>query len=134
MKRLLWAGLVTLIPVQAPAQTADSPQPRPSAAVEGSLATPTGHEVNISLGTYNYTEPGDQSISIHGFEYGGEYTGTLSLSKERFWFAQADVRGSFGNATYDGWCSPWLITPDRTSPNGYALDIGDASPCSESGD
>ena len=24
--------------------------------------------------------------------------------------------------------------PDSTSPNGYALDVGDASPCSESGD
>ena len=27
-----------------------------------------------------------------------------------------------------------MITPDNTSPNGYALDLGDASPCSESGD
>jgi hypothetical protein len=39
-----------------------------------------------------------------------------------------------GSTTYDGWCSPFLIMPDRTSPNGYALDIGDPSPCSESGD
>jgi len=56
------------------------------------------------------------------------------LSKRQRWFAQADVRGTIGNVTYDGWCSPWLITPDITSPNGYALDVGDASPCSESGD
>jgi hypothetical protein len=42
--------------------------------------------------------------------------------------------GTFGNVTYDGWCSPFLITPDRTSPNGWALDLGDASPCSENGD
>jgi hypothetical protein len=44
------------------------------------------------------------------------------------------VRGTIGNATYDGWCVPWLITPSSASPNGYALDIGDASPCSETGD
>jgi hypothetical protein len=28
----------------------------------------------------------------------------------------------------------FLITPGKTSPNGYALGIGDPSPCSESGD
>jgi hypothetical protein len=44
------------------------------------------------------------------------------------------VRGIFGNATYTGWCSPLLIRPNSSSPNGYQLDIGDASPCSESGD
>jgi hypothetical protein len=27
-----------------------------------------------------------------------------------------------------------VITPDSTSPNGYSLDIGDASPCNETGD
>lgn len=134
MKRFFWAAAVVLMPVQAAAQTADSTQSRPDAAVDHGLATRAGHEVAFSLGTYNYSEPGDQSISIHGFKFGGDYTGTLSLSKARLWFLQADVRGTIGNVTYDGWCSPWLITPDRTSPNGYALDIGDASPCSESGD
>ena len=74
------------------------------------------------------------SISIHGPKLGGEYTGTLSLDKRRHWFAQANVRGTIGNVTYDGWCSPWLITPNSASPNGYELDVGDASPCSESGD
>jgi hypothetical protein len=29
---------------------------------------------------------------------------------------------------------PWLITPNSASPNGYELDVGDASPCTESGD
>jgi hypothetical protein len=65
---------------------------------------------------------------------GGEYMATMSLDKRRHWYAQADVRGVIGAATYTGWCSPFLITPDNTSPNGYALDIGDPSPCSESGD
>jgi hypothetical protein len=134
MKRLLWAAVVVLMPVQAPAQTTDPAQPHAAAAVDNGLATPTGHEVDFSLGAYTYSEPGDQSISIHGLKFGGDYSGTLLLSKQRLWFLQADVRGTIGNVTYDGWCSPWLITPDRTSPNGYALDIGDASPCSESGD
>ena len=59
---------------------------------------------------------------------------TLSLSKRRHWFAQTDVRGTIGNVTYTGWCSPFLITPNSASPNGYELDVGDASPCSETGD
>jgi hypothetical protein len=134
MKGFLWAGVLALIPVQAPAQTADATQSHAAAAVDTALTTQTGNEIAVSLGTYNYTEPGDQSISIHGFKIGGDYTGTLSLSRRQLWFVQADVRGTIGNVTYDGWCSPWLITPDSTSPNGYALDIGDSSPCSESGD
>jgi len=31
-------------------------------------------------------------------------------------------------------CSPYLIRPNNTSPNGYELGIGDPSPCSEKGD
>jgi hypothetical protein len=125
MKRLLFAAVIAMIPSQALAQTA---------AVDASLATSTGHEVNVSVGHYTYIEPGATSISIHGAKVGGSYTGTLSLNRRRHWFAQADVRGSIGNTTYDGWCSPWLITPNSASPNGYALHLGDASPCSESGD
>jgi len=124
----LWAGLAALIPFQALAQTPGS------TASDARLATPTGHDVNISLGTYTYSEPGDQSISIHGPKVGGEYTGTLSLNKRRLWLLQADVRGTMGNTAYDGWCSPWQITPNSASPNGYQLDLGDASPCTESGD
>jgi hypothetical protein len=134
MKKLIWAAVVILIRVPASAQTADSAIQRTATEVANGLATQPGNEVAISLGSYNYTEPGDQSISIHGFKWGGDYTGTLALSKRQLWFAQADVRGTIGNVTYDGWCSPWLITPDIASPNGYALDVGDASPCSESGD
>jgi hypothetical protein len=125
MNRLLIAGVVALMPSQAFAQTA---------AVDAGMATPTGHEVSISVSSYTYTEPSDLSISIHAIKAGGSYTGTLSLDEGRHWFGQADVRGTFGDATYDGWCSPWLITPDSGSPNGYALDIGDASPCSETGE
>lgn len=104
------------------------------AQTDGSLATRAGHEVNASVGGYTYTEPGAQSISIHGPKVVGEYTATLPLSERRHWFAQADVRGTFGNVTYDGWCSPFVITPNTASPNGYELDFGDASPCSETGD
>ena len=123
MKKLLLAVVLALVPLQALPQTPET-----------GLATPTGHDVNVSVGTYNYTESGATSISIHGPKFGGEYTGTLSLSKRRLLFAQADVRGTLGNVTYDGWCSPWQITPNGASPNGYQLDLGDPSPCSESGD
>ena len=98
------------------------------------LATPTGHEVNAAVGSYTYTEPGAQGISIHGVKIGGEYTATLSISKQRRWFGQADVRGVVGNVNYTGWCSPFLITPNSASPNGYELDFGRASPCNETGD
>jgi hypothetical protein len=97
------------------------------------LATPTGHEVNAGVGGYKYVEPGDTSISIHGPKFSAEYTGTFSLSQSRHWFAKANARGTTGHTTYDGWCSPFLITPDSSSPNGYALDIGDPSPCSDTG-
>jgi hypothetical protein len=96
--------------------------------------TPTGQEVNATVGGYTYIEPGDTSISIHGPKIGGEYIATVSLNQRRHWFAQADARGLVGNATYTGWCSPFLIRPNNTSPNGYELDIGDPSPCSENGD
>jgi len=119
---LLLVGVAALISSQALAQG------------DVGLGTPTGHEVNVSIGGYVYTEPGAQSISIDGAKVGGEYTGTWSLSKRRHWFAQADVRGTFGDVTYTGWCSPYLITPNIASPNGYELDFGDASPCSETGD
>ena len=119
---LFLAGVAALISSRAFAQT------------DPGLATPTGHELNASVGGYTYTEPGAQSISIHGVKVGGEYTATLSLSKRRHWFAHTDVRGIVGNVTYTGWCSPYLITPSSASPNGYELDFGEASPCSETGD
>jgi len=101
---------------------------------DGSLATPPGHDVNVSVGGYTYTEPAARSISIHGVKFGGEYTGTLPLGHRRRWFAQADARGVYGNAAYDGWCSPFILTPNSASPNGYELDFGAASPCGETGD
>jgi hypothetical protein len=122
LKILLAAGFLAFFSPQAFAQA------------DAGLATPPGHEVNFAVGGYNYVEPGDTSISIHGPKFGGGYTGTISLNPDRHWFLQIDARGLFGNTTYDGWCSPYLITPDSRSPNGYALDIGDPSPCSESGD
>jgi hypothetical protein len=139
VKILLLAGVIALMATQALAQTPDSmPVPLAQAhgagTVDADLATPMGHEVNASVSGYRYIEPGVHSISIHGAKVGGEYTATLSLNKRRHWFALADVRGIVGNATYTGWCSPYLITPNNASPNGYELNVGDASPCSESGD
>jgi hypothetical protein len=103
-------------------------------AVEESLATPTGHDVTITVSSYTYQEPDAPGISIHGAKIGGEYTGTWSLSREQHWFAQANVLRRMGTATYDGACAPWFITPNRASPNGYELGLGDYSPCSETGD
>ncbi len=136
---LALAGVMALIPFEASAQppgsTSTAPaRPEDTAAVDAGLATPTGHEVNVSVGSYTYAEPGTLSISIHGPKVGGGYTGTLSLDKGRHWFIQADLRGSTGGVRYDGWCFPLLIAPNSTSPNGYELDLGDASPCSETGD
>lgn len=134
MKILIVTTVITLTASYAFAQTPD-PLPSPDrSAVESSLATPTGHEVSAGLATYTYREPGAHDISIHGARFVYDYLGTAPLNQQRHWFAQAQVRGTLGNVAYDGWCSPFLITPDSTSPNGYALDVGDASPCSESGD
>jgi hypothetical protein len=122
LRTFVLAGVAALTSSQAFPQT------------ESSLATPTGHEVNASVAGYTYTEPGAQSISIHGVKIGGEYTATLPLSKSRHWLLQTTVRGTIGTVTYTGWCSPFLITPNNASPNGYELDFGEPSPCSEAGD
>jgi hypothetical protein len=100
------------------------------------LATPIGQTLAISVTSYTYDEPGDLAISIHGSKLGVSYTNTRALGGRRRqrWFAQLDGRGVFGTTTYDGWCSPFIIVPESSSPNGYALETGAASPCSESGD
>jgi len=139
LKKLLVVGSFAFIPSLAFAQTSDSTSSQSThspgaAAGESSLATPVGLEVNFDVGAYKYVEPGDTSISIHGPKFGGGYTGTMSLNEGQHWFLETDGQGRVGNATYDGWCSPFLITPDRTSSNSYALDVGDPSPCSESRD
>lgn len=134
LKTLLFAGVAALISSQAFAQTPASPSTQRGQRPDASLATATGYEVSVTVGSYTYTEPGETAISIHGAKFGGELTGAWSLNRRRNWYAQADVRGRFGTATYTGWCAPWLITPNSSSPNGYALDLGDFSPCSESGD
>ena len=120
-------------PARQTRQTQQGQAAHGPAAVDDRLATPTGHDANVSVSSYTYIEPGAQGISIHGTKLGGEYTGTVSLDKRQHWFAQANVRGTIGNVTYTGWCSPWLITPNSASPNGYELDVGDASACSETG-
>ncbi len=145
----LWWCSATLWAQTPTAPSSDSSQSQParqtrqtlqgqatpgSAPVDDQLATPTGHEVNVSVGSYTYVEPGALRISIHGTKFGGEYTGTVSLDKRQHWFAQGNVRGTIGNVTYTGWCLPWQITPNSASPNGYELGLGDASRCSETGD
>jgi len=138
MRALVCAGAMALLSSQAFAQTA-APRSTPAATVQGGaetavgLATPIGHDVNVSLSGYEYGEPLETSISIHGPKIGGEYTGTFPISTTRHWFAQVGLRGVTGQTTYDGWCSPFMITPDSRSPNGYLLVLGDWSPCSESG-
>jgi hypothetical protein len=108
IKAFFLAGVLAVMASAALAQTPNSPstpsaQPARTADGETRLTTRTGHELRGSVGHYTYIEPVDQRISIHGPKFGAEYTGTLSLSSRRRWFAQADVRGSGGSATYDGW-------------------------------
>src|SRR3954452_19804119 len=123
MKNLLLAAAVVLAASQAVAQTADP-----------NLATPVGTDVSVSLGSYTYTEPGTTAISIHGLKVGGDFTGTLAMSQRHHWFFQTNGRAMIGATKYTGWCSPFFIRPASGSPNGYALDIGNPSPCTESGD
>lgn len=123
MKILVATGALTLMASYAFAQTPES-----------NLATPAGHEVSVAVASYDYREPGAQAISIHGPKFVGEYMGTLPLNRQHHWFVQADARGTFGSVTYNGWCSPFFISPNSASPNGYELDIGDPSTCNESGD
>ena len=75
MKNLFVSVAIALISSEAFAQTSGSTsapaaQP-PGVAVDARLATAPGHEVNVSVGGYTYTEPGDLSISIHGPKIGG---------------------------------------------------------------
>jgi hypothetical protein len=126
MKTLFITGVMTLIASHAFAQAPDAipASTRSTVAVEDSLATPTGHEVSAAVASYTYREPGAQAISIHGTKFLANYIGTLSLNERRHWFFQGDVRSMLGNVTYNGWCSPFVITPDSVSPNGYDLDVG----------
>lgn len=126
-RSLALAGLMALTSSMAFAQT-------PTTARRDVLATRAGNELNVSAQHYDYTEPNDVDISIHGPKFGGEYTGTFALDQRRHWFAQFNVRGTGAIARYDGWCRPWQITPSSTSANGYHLTLGTRSPCSETGD
>lgn len=120
------AGLFSLMSSIALAQT--------PASNGGVLTTRTGNEINVSVQHYEYKEPGDIDVLMHGPKLGGEYTGTFALSQDHHWFGQINLRATGGNVTYDGSCRPWQITPSSTSANGYRLTLGSASPCSESGD
>jgi len=135
MRLFVVTGVITLMASVAFAQTPD-PLPPTNATheVANDLGTPTGHELSAGLASYTYREPGAHDISIHGTRFVTDYSGTASINRRRRWFAQAQLQSTLGNVSYTGWCSPFMITPEPASPNGYALDVGDASPCSESGD
>jgi len=126
MKRFVLVGALALLPVQLFAQRSGTQPDTPP-------TTSPGHELTFSLGGYNYVEPGDTRISIHGMKFGGDYAGTFLLNTSHHWFARTSLRANVGKTDYDGWCAPWFITPDRTSPNGYFLDLGDYSPCDDAG-
>jgi len=138
VRTLLFAAIVAMVSVPGFAQATNSTSaqlvqtPRTTAG-EATLATPAGHEVNAGISGYNYVEPGSLKISIHGAKLSGEYTGTVPLNLWRRWFVKANARASIGRASYDGWCAPWLITPDSRSPNGYLLDVGEYTPCDDVG-
>jgi hypothetical protein len=138
VKALLLAGLMALAAFRTIAQTSDSrlkaSESLGAATAGDDLATPKGNEVNVSVSGYTYLEPNPADISIHGTKVGGEYIGTLSFGRRGRWFARVDVRGTTGTTTYDGWCAPYLISPNGASPNGYELDLGARSPCSETGE
>ncbi len=120
---------------QTPGGGPSSAAPRANGAEPAAnVTTRTGHEMTVGIGGYTYIEPGDLRISIHGPKLSFEYTGTLSLNERKHWFIEAGLRLSGGTVSYDGWCLPWLIRPDGRSANGYALGLGDASPCSFGGD
>ena len=128
---------MSLIASQAFAQAPSSMPPATRSIATGDggeLATLPGNELSAGVSSYAYNEPGSQPIKIHAPKFVAEYTGTFSISKKSHWFGQAQARGLVGNTTYDGYCYPFLITPEPLSPNGWALGVGDASPCSESGD
>ena len=126
MKRFVLVCAFALLPIWLFAQTT-------GAQGDTAPATPPGHELTFSLGGYNYVEPGDTRISIHGIKFGGDYLGTFVLNERRHWFAQAGLRGNIGMTDYDGFCAPCFITPDRFSPNGYFLNLGEYSPCEDDG-
>lgn len=122
MRTVFLACVVALAPVQAIAQES-----------EVGLGTPAGHELGFSVSGYRYVEPLATPISIQGAKFGAEYTGAWMLDENREWFLQANGRGLFGSASYDGFCRPWLITPNSDSPNGWALGLGAAFPCVDDG-
>ncbi len=95
-RRILLAGVMALMSSVTFGQT-------PTGPGAGAPVTQPGHELNVSVQHYDYTEPGDLNISIHGPKFGGEYTGTFTLNSQRHRFAQVNLRATGGSAAYDGW-------------------------------
>src|SRR5690348_13694228 len=100
-RSLALTGLMALASSAAFAQTPSGSDPaRPL------LATRTGHELNVSVQHYDYTEPlGEQTdVKMHAPKAGAEYTGTFALGRDARWFAQLNARGTGFITNYDGSC------------------------------
>src|SRR5690348_11492366 len=111
-KTLLLTVALALVTSHARAQAPPASSTRRTDAANRDLITPTGSAVSGGIASYTYREPGDQPISIHGAKFVLDYTGTLAIAAQRHWFAQGQFRSTLGNTTYDGWCSPFQITPN----------------------
>jgi hypothetical protein len=129
--RLVLAGLMAMSSSAAFAQApATTPPPAPS----NGLGTAAGHEFNVSVQQYEYVEPLEIDVRMHGVKFGLEYTGTFSVGAARRWFVQLNARATGFVVDYDGSCRPWRIVPSEASPNGYRLTVGSPSPCAEDND
>jgi hypothetical protein len=77
------AGIAALISSPAFAQS------------DGPLATPTGHKINATAGSYTYSEPGAQSISIHGVKFGADLVVRRRAAEtgDRDWYLEFRASG-----------------------------------------
>jgi hypothetical protein len=129
--RLVLAGLMAMSSSAAFAQApATTPPPAPS----NGLGTAAGHELNVSVQQYEYVEPLEIDVRMHGVKFGLEYTGIFSVGAARRWFVQLNARATGFMVDYDGSCRPWRIVASEASPNGYRLTVGSPSPCAEDND
>ena len=136
MKMLFVTGVMTLIASHAFAQTPDSipPSARSTAAVETGLAHTDGARGECRHGQLHLSRARCPEHLDTGRQVRGRIHRHAVAQQAPALVCPGPTAGHLGNAAYDGWCSPFLITPSGASPNGYELDVGNASPCSETGD
>jgi hypothetical protein len=131
VKRLVLSSVIVVSSSAAFAQTPATPPPP---APANPLGTRAGHELTVSVQQYEYVEPLEIDVRMHGLKFGLEYTGTFSVGAARRWFVQLNARATGFMVDYDGSCRPWQIVPSQASPNGYRLTVGSPSPCAEDND